>query len=60
MKKGSVLTVGNRHLPIPTHRLTPDTQEKNNDNNVSEGSIGCDVFDCTMVSWETLTKISPC
>ena len=58
-KKGRALTVGNRDLPIPAHRLTPDTQEKDNDDNVSDGCIGRNVFDCTMISREALTKSSP-
>ena len=58
-KKGRALTVGNRDLPIPTHRLTPDTQEEDNNNDISNGSIGCNVFDCAMISRESLTKSSP-
>ena len=59
-KNNDRLTIRDRDLPIPINRPTPDTQEKNQNDNVTEQGIGCDVFDCTMVSRQSLTRTSNC
>lgn len=53
-----MLTIRNRDLPIPIDRPTPDSQEENHNDNVPENRIRCDIFDCTMISWQSLTTDS--
>lgn len=57
---GRILTVGDGDLPIPAHRLTPDTQEEYHDNDVAQHGISCDIFDRTVISRQSLTKSSSC
>ena len=52
------LTIGNRDLPVPVYRPTPNTQEQDHDNDVAEDGIGGDIFDSTMISRQSLTRWS--
>ena len=56
--KFGVLTIRNRDLPIPIDRPTPDSQEEDHDNNVPHSGIRCDIFDGTMIPWQSLTECS--
>ena len=53
-----MLTIRDRDLPIPIDRPTPYSQEENHNNNVRYSGIRCDIFDCTMISWQSLTEDS--
>ena len=55
-----LLTVRNRDLPIPIHRPTPDTQEQDQNDDIADRGIRCDVFDSPMIFRQSLTRSSSC
>ena len=49
-------TVGHRHFPVPACWHTPDPQKKDHVHDISEYSVGRNVFDHTVVSRYSLTS----